>query len=118
MFRFALRSLALVGALSAFATVASSQAQADQGYGCYGPECQYRQYGHPDLFYNFYVPGRCGGVPAGLYPAPRPTPPLVGHTYYTYQPMMPHEMMYRHRRTYYTRYDRGRGLNRTSVWWW
>ncbi|HEX7446868.1 MAG TPA: hypothetical protein VF306_04940, partial [Pirellulales bacterium] len=33
-----------------------------------------------DLFYNYYVPGY-GAPPAQLYPSPRPTPPLVGHTY-------------------------------------
>jgi hypothetical protein len=80
--------------------------------------CRYRAYGRPDLFYNFYVPGRCGGYPAEMYPAPKPTPPIVGHVYYTYQPFMPHEMMYRHSRHYYNFYDGGRGLNHTTVHWW
>lgn len=85
---------------------------ADPGY------CMTRGYGRPDLFYNFYVPGRCGGYPAEMYPAPKPTPPIVGHVYYTYQPLMPHEMMYRHRRNYFNLYDGGRGLNHTTVTWW
>ena len=66
--------------------------------------------GHPDIFYNFFVgpysPG--GGVPAQLYVAPRPTPPLVGHTWITYPPLMPHEFMYHHHRSYY-KYYRGGG---------
>jgi hypothetical protein len=71
----------------------------------------------PDLFYNFYVgPSAQGGVPAELYLCPRPTPPLVGHTYITYQPMMPHEYMYPHRRTYW-RYHPGSGMTRTKVLW-
>lgn len=71
-----------------------------------------------DLFYNYYVPGANGGPPAQLYVSPRPTPPLVGHTYITYQPLMPHEMLYPHRRTYY-RYDSAHRLpvNRTTVRW-
>lgn len=74
-----------------------------------------RTYGQPDLFYNYYVPGGPGGVPAAMYLAPRPVPPLVGHTYYTYQPLMPHEYMYQHQRKYYRYYGGGTGLTRTRV---
>ncbi len=71
----------------------------------------------PDLFYNFYVaPYRTGGVPAQLYVAPRPAPPLVGHTYITYQPLMPHEFLYRHSRTYHRRHP-GSGATWTYVKW-
>jgi hypothetical protein len=76
-----------------------------------------RTYGQPDLFYNYYVPGAFGGVPAVAYVAPRPVPALVGHTYYTYQPFLPNEMLYQHHRTYYRYYDQGRGLTRTSISW-
>ncbi|HUY92005.1 MAG TPA: hypothetical protein VMV10_24910 [Pirellulales bacterium] len=71
-----------------------------------------------DLFYNYYVPGANGGPPAQLYISPRPTPPLVGHTYITYQPLMPHEMLYPHKRTY-RRYDSAHRLpvNKTTVRW-
>ncbi|HUT13323.1 MAG TPA: hypothetical protein VMY42_22740 [Thermoguttaceae bacterium] len=70
-----------------------------------------------DLFYNYYVPpGACGGVGAQLYVSPRPTPPLVGHTYVTYQPLMPHEFMYSHGRTYLRR-NPGSGWTRTVVSW-
>ena len=74
-----------------------------------------RSFGQPDLFYNYYVPGGPGGVPAAMYLAPRPVPPLVGHTYYTYQPLLPHEFMYPHQRRYYRYYNCGTGLTRTSV---
>jgi hypothetical protein len=79
--------------------------------------CRPWEYGNPDLFYNFYVPNDCGGVPAAMYLAPRPVPPLVGHTYNTYQPLMPHEMLYPHQRTYRQWYDHGRGFTRTKVSW-
>lgn len=71
----------------------------------------------PDLFYNYYVPpAGCGGVGAGLYPCPRPTPPVVGRTYVTYQPLMPHEFMYPHHRTYLRRNCQG-GCTITCVSW-
>ena len=75
------------------------------------------QYGQPDLFYNFYVPNHHGGAPAQLYIAPRPVPARVGHTYYTYQPLMPHEFTYQHHRTYRRYYDDGRGMTRTRAIW-
>ena len=81
-------------------------------------ECREYQYGNPDLFYNFYIPPTCGGVGAELYPSPFPVPAHVGHTYYTYQPFMPHEFLYKHHRTYHRYYNEGRGLTRTSVRWW
>lgn len=80
--------------------------------------CRDYQYGNPDLFYNFYVPPTCGGVGVGIYPSPRPVPAHVGQTYITYQPLMPHEMLYKHHRTYHRYYNEGRGLTRTSVRWW
>lgn len=66
-----------------------------------------------DLFYNYYVPGN---PPAQMYLSPRPTPPLVGHTYITYQPLYPHEYLYHHSRSYYG-YDGVHCLpvNRTKV---
>jgi uncharacterized low-complexity protein len=36
-----------------------------------------------------------------MYPAPHYVPGNVGASYYTYQPLMPHEMMYTHSRNYY-----------------
>ena len=71
----------------------------------------------PNLFYNYYVPaGSYGGVPARLYLSPRPTPRVVGHTYVTYQPFMPHEFLYPHCRVY-VRYNSSGGWTRTAVTW-
>lgn len=78
-------------------------------------EAQARHSTAPDLFYNYYVPpGPYGGVGAELYLCPRPTPPLVGHTWITYQPLMPHEFMYTHKRSYVRR-NPGAGVTRTTV---
>ncbi len=81
-------------------------------------------YSRPDLFYNYYVPpvgcttcGSQGAVGAELYVSPRPTPPLVGHTYITYQPLMPHEFLYYHHRSYYRDNGPYAGVTRTYVWW-
>lgn len=95
---------------------------------CQSGECVPNTYGDPDLFYNFWVPPGCyaegGGaaatpnsVGAQLYIAPHPVPAYVGHTFYTYQPLMPHEMLYPHSRHYHRYYDEGRGYNRTCVKW-
>lgn len=70
-----------------------------------------------DLFYNYYAPPvGCGSVGAKLYPCPRPTPPLVGHTYVTYPPLSPHEFLYKHARVYWTQHDDA-PPTRTSVRW-
>ncbi len=82
---------------------------------CSNGECQYRFYGQPDLFYNYYAWPSCTGNGAELYVSPRPVPPHVGHTHITYQPLMPHEFMYAHSRTYHRYYNGGQGLNRTHV---
>lgn len=82
---------------------------------CPNGNCQYRFYGQPDLFYNYYAWPSCSGVGAELYISPRPIPPHVGHTYITYQPLYPHEFLYTHHRTYHRYYNGGQGLNRTHV---
>jgi hypothetical protein len=71
----------------------------------------------PRLFQNYYAPSSPGGISAPLYTAPVQVPANVGHTYATYQPLMPHELLYHHNRTYYRYYDGGRGLTRTRVVW-
>lgn len=77
----------------------------------------YRQRTAPDLFYNYYVPaGSYGGAAAKLYPCPRPTPRVVGHTYVTYQPLMPHEFLHPHYRRYY-RWNPDGSWTSTSVCW-
>jgi len=50
-------------------------------------------------------------------------PSHVGHSYRTYEPLMPHEMLYEHSRNYYNYYNDnsfyggGPSLNITSVRW-
>ena len=51
------------------------------------------------LFYNYYVGPP--GVPAQMYPMPRPTPEFVGRVWITYPPFMPNEYLYHHHRRYY-----------------
>ncbi|MCA9154139.1 MAG: hypothetical protein R3C99_21660 [Pirellulaceae bacterium] len=89
----------------------------DGGFGGYVGACRPWQYGSPDLFYNFFTQGNCNAANAQMYMAPHDVPPLVGHTYYTYQPLYPHEYLYKHERRYHRYYDGGRGLNRTHVKW-
>jgi hypothetical protein len=92
---------------------------ASQALAQYGmmSECRPHEYGNPDLFANYYVGPGCGSVSAEMYPAPHPVPAWVGHTYFTYQPFMPHEFLYKHHRVYHRYYNEGRGLTRTSVHW-
>ena len=52
------------------------------------------------LFSQYSTSG-ANAVNASAYPAPHPVPPYVGSSAYTYQPLMPHEMMYTHSRNYY-----------------
>jgi len=58
----------------------------------------------PDVFYNYWAPpvpaAASPGFGAQLYVAPRPVPPRVGHTWYTYPPFLPHEFLYKHHRRY------------------
>jgi len=71
--------------------------------------------GQYPLFANYYVPpGSPAGVGAQLYPSPRPTPPLVGHTYVTYPPLAPHEFLYQHCDHYRTVHCDG-SVTRTKV---
>ena len=79
---------------------------------------------HPqnDLFYNYYTGPAAGhlvGHPAAMYPSPRPTPAYVGHTYITYQPLLPHEFLYRpHAKLYVRRGAFGVPQNITTVRYW
>ena len=85
--------------------------------GSHQAQAQYRTRTSGDLFYNYYVPSVVpGGVGAQLYLCPRPTPPLVGHTYVTYEPLMPHEFLWRHSREYYRQHSDG-SCTKTLVMW-
>ena len=66
------------------------------------------------------------GSDAARYVAPHPVPANVGISYYTYQPLMPQEFLYRHSRTYWTAGSNspdacgdsnGGALTRTSIRW-
>jgi hypothetical protein len=76
-----------------------------------------------NLFSQYYTQPGASQVTAGIYPAPHWVPGNVGHSYYTYQPLMPHEMMYQHSRNYYNYYNTGgyygapNALNKTTVRW-
>lgn len=106
-----LRFLAATALVAGFALCLSANVRAEDN-------CNYRDYGRPDLFYNYWVPPNCDGMGAALYLSPRPVPPHVGHTFITYQPLMPHEFMYHHSRHYHRYYNDGRGMTRTSVKYW
>ncbi len=93
-----------------------SSAGNNENYGQYG--------GGPDLFYNYYAGPGAGQVPAQMYLAPMPVPKNVGHVYYTYQPFMPHELLYPHYRQYWNYYGHYHGnggcqghasVNKTTV---
>lgn len=74
------------------------------------------------LFSQYNTQG-AGNSSAAMYPAPHYSPSLGAQSYYTYQPLMPHEMMYQHSRNYYNYYNTGgyygggNALNKTSVRW-
>lgn len=67
-----------------------------------------------DLFYNSYVGPQPSGTAAEMYVSPLPAPAYVGHTYNTYQPLLPHEYLHTHKRSYWT-HNPGHGWTRTSV---
>ena len=67
-----------------------------------------------DLFANYQVGPHPSGTAAQMYVSPLPVPAQVGHTYTTYQPLMPHEYMYRHTRSHYA-HIQGSGWTRSKV---
>ncbi len=81
----------------------------------FASQAQGQEYRQQTLFANQYTQGNANRATAQMYIAPVPVPPWVGHTYYTYEPLYPHEMMYLHKNRYHNYYDNGRGLNSTTV---
>jgi hypothetical protein len=67
-----------------------------------------------DLFYNYYEGPDPSGTAAAMYVSPRPVPVHVGHTYTTYQPLMPHEYLYAHTRSHYAHVP-GAGWSRAKI---
>lgn len=73
-------------------------------------------YQYPTSFYNYYVGPGQGGVVAQLYVAPLPTPPPVGQTFITYEPLMPHNFLYKHARTYVRQHPNGQQTRTMVIW--
>ncbi|NMC19939.1 MAG: hypothetical protein GYA33_05900 [Thermogutta sp.] len=69
-----------------------------------------------DLFPSYWAPMAPGNLSAPLYVAPIPTPPYVGHTWVTYQPLYPHEFLHKHMKVYRRQNAQG-GRTRTVVGW-
>lgn len=67
------------------------------------------------LFQQYTTQGASSAT-ADLYTAPHRVPSHVGASYYTYQPLQPHEMLYEHSRNYYNYQGNGH-LNKTTVIW-
>jgi hypothetical protein len=66
---------------------------------------------------NYYaMPTGAEGLAAALYPCPRPTPPLIGETYITYEPLAPYEFLHVHGR-YYKTCNGNHQVTRTTVIW-
>jgi hypothetical protein len=80
-------------------TAAALSASTAHAYGPWSRTISYQD--KQDLFYNFYEGPDPSGTAAAMYVSPRPVPVHVGHTYTTYQPLMPHEYLYRHTRSHY-----------------
>ena len=76
-----------------------------------------------NLFSQYYTQPGASQTQAAMYNAPHWVPSYTGHSYHTYQPLMPHEMMYQHNRNYYNYYNTGgfygspNALNKTQVRW-
>ena len=83
---------------------------------------EYCQPGYPaDVARNQYVPGvpcgDAGAIGASLYTSPRPVPPMVGHTFITYEGLMPDQLLYQHQRTYYRPHGPYGGVTQTNINW-
>ncbi len=83
---------------------------------------EYCQPGYaPDIARNQYVPGvpcgDAGAIGASLYVSPRPVPPMVGHTFITYEGLMPDQLLYQHQRTYYRPHGPYGGVTQTNINW-
>ncbi len=92
MKQYALASAALIAAFWAFSMGVSSALAVGPADG-------------PGPYDNYFVGPACpcpSGLGATLYPCPRPVPPRVGITWIPYEPLAPHEFMYKHRTCYRT----------------
>jgi len=96
---------AILAAATCFALARDARAQSYGTPGWTSPEPNY-----------YAMPTGPEGLTAALYPCPRPTPPLIGETYITYEPLAPHEFLYVHHHSYKT-YNGEHQVTRTSVTW-
>jgi hypothetical protein len=103
---------AFVAALAASVAAASLEAPSAHAYGLGRRVISYQS--KQDLFYNYYVGPNPSGTAAQMYVSPRPVPPHVGWTYTTYQPLMPHEYLYKHTRSHYA-WNPGAGWSRAKI---
>lgn len=101
----------ILGSVSAVTAVAQSPVIVEDGAVVGSSQAT----GATDLFYNYYTQGYSNRANAAAYVSPVPVPPNVGHTFYTYQPLYPDEMLYWHAQRYHNYYDGGAGLNRTKA---
>lgn len=106
-----IRILVVLAPLALAVIAALGGPRVARGSGIQKPQPRY------DMFYNYYA-GQYGGQPAQMYLSPRPTPPFVGHTFVTYQPLMPHEFLYKHSRIYHRFNVYDCGATKTCVCWW
>jgi hypothetical protein len=97
--------ISLLASAALFAALCMNSSASAQEHGGVGPH----------MFANQYTQGYANQATAGMYVAPVPVPAWVGHTYYTYEPLYPHELTYQHTHRYHAYYDNNRGLNRTRV---
>ena len=113
MMRFIHRSL-LAACVLTGAMLVATPSEAQQPV-CANGECRQWPAYTPNLNNNYMTPTYCGAAGAPLYVSPGPVPAWVGHTYITYEPLMPHNQMYPHYESYHRYYDQGRGLTRARV---
>lgn len=109
MSRLSIARITLVCLVSLLFTPAAVRAEVE---GRYKRIISYQNKG--DLFYNNYEGPQPSGTAAQMYVSPLPVPANVGHTYTTYQPFMPQEMMHHHCRTHYA-HTPGAGWSRAKI---
>ncbi len=103
----------LVAGVALAACAGAASAQAPVTYGM-GPVPQ----AIPPLTYNYYYPPQgAAPYPPRMYLCPRPVPEFVGYTWISYEPMAPHEFLWRnHGRRYYRDHGDG-GSTITTINW-
>lgn len=73
--------------------------------GCLTAAPAMAQFGQGNSSNNLFQQYDIAGV--GAYPAPHYSPQLGAQSYYTYQPLYPHELTYQHNRNYFNYYNSG-----------